>query len=101
MYTNYKKILSRSYSMTLAITSDTIMPWLILGVGIICWLWAIYECIKDPRLEGQSRARWILFVILVPGIGALCYLLARRSDYKASNYSSAPPKIEEKQPLNK
>ena len=86
--------------MVLAITSDTIMSMLIIGVGIICWLWAIFECVRDPRLEGQTRTRWLLFVILVPGIGALCYLLGRRSDYKANNYPSSPPKREEKQPLD-
>jgi len=86
--------------MVLAITSDTIMPPLIIGIGVICWLWAIFECVRDPRLEGQSRTRWILFVILVPGVGALLYLLGRRSDYKSNHYRALPPKHEEKQPLD-
>ncbi|GHO81234.1 hypothetical protein KSD_90050 [Ktedonobacter sp. SOSP1-85] len=66
--------------------SDNIMGFIIVGVGIICWIWVLLDCIRDPELDAASRKRWIAFVALVPAIGALFYVQHRRSEHKAQNF---------------
>ncbi|GHO59407.1 PLD nuclease N-terminal domain-containing protein [Ktedonobacter robiniae] len=66
--------------------SDNIMGFIIVSVGIICWIWVLLDCIRDPDLDAASRKRWIAFVALVPAIGALFYVQHRRSEHKAQNF---------------
>lgn len=43
----------------------------------IFWIWMIVDCLtKEP--EGSDKVAWVLFILMVPLIGALCYFFVRR-----------------------
>ena len=54
------------------------MLWFFL---FIAWIWLLFSIITDifrsDDLSGWAKALWILFVIIVPWLGALIYLIAR------------------------
>jgi len=54
------------------------MLWFFL---FIAWIWLLISIITDifrsDDLSGWAKALWILFVIIVPWLGALIYLIAR------------------------
>jgi type VI protein secretion system component VasK len=54
------------------------MLWFFL---FIAWIWLLISIITDifrsDDLSGWAKALWILFVIVVPWLGALIYLIAR------------------------
>ncbi len=50
-----------------------------LAATFIFWIWSLVDCVKNPRLEGTSKALWILVLILGHGIGAIVYYFAARS----------------------
>jgi len=54
------------------------MLWFFL---FIAWIWLLIAIVTDvfrsDDLSGWAKALWILFVIIVPWLGALIYLIAR------------------------
>ena len=54
------------------------MLWFFL---LIAWIWLLISIITDifrsDDLSGWTKALWTLFVIIVPWLGALIYLIAR------------------------
>jgi predicted membrane channel-forming protein YqfA (hemolysin III family) len=54
------------------------MLWFFL---FIAWIWLLISIVTDifrsDDLSGFAKALWILFVIIVPWLGALIYLIAR------------------------
>jgi hypothetical protein len=54
------------------------MLWFFL---FIAWIWLLISIVTDifrsDDLSGWAKALWILFVIIVPWLGALIYLIAR------------------------
>ena len=49
----------------------------------VIWLW-IYitifsDLFRDHELSGWGKAGWVLFIVVIPFIGALVYLIARHS----------------------
>jgi type VI protein secretion system component VasK len=54
------------------------MLWFFL---FIAWIWLLIAIVTDvfrsDDLSGFTKALWILFVIIVPWLGALIYLIAR------------------------
>lgn len=48
---------------------------------LFAWIWILFEIIgdlfRDHELSGWWKAVWILFVIVIPWLGALVYLIAR------------------------
>ena len=45
-------------------------------LGLLFWLWMIYECAtREPN--STEKILWLLLVVLVPDIGALIYFLVR------------------------
>ena len=45
-------------------------------LGLVFWIWMIYECIHRER-NGTQKILWLLLVVLVPGLGSLIYFLTR------------------------
>jgi hypothetical protein len=45
-------------------------------LGIIFWIWMIYECARRER-NGIEKVLWLLLVVLVPDVGSLIYFLLR------------------------
>lgn len=52
--------------------------WLFL---MVAWFWVMISVVADvfrsKDLSGAGKAVWIAFVILIPWLGVLCYLIAR------------------------
>ena len=59
----------------------------------IAWIWLLISIIADifrsDDLSGWARALWILFVIVVPWLGALIYLIARGSSMQERSIQDA------------
>ena len=50
---------------------------------MIAWVWAVISVISDVilsnDLSGLAKGLWVLFIIGIPWLGVLCYLLVRGS----------------------
>jgi hypothetical protein len=48
---------------------------------LVAWFWLLIAIIsdifRDRELSGLGKGLWCLFVILLPWVGVLCYLIAR------------------------
>jgi hypothetical protein len=48
---------------------------------LLAWIWLLIAIIgdlfRDPELSGWGKALWSLFIIVMPWLGALVYLIAR------------------------
>jgi len=55
--------------------------WFFLVYAFIAFLWALFAVIgdlfRDDTLSGWWKAVWILFLVFVPLLGVLVYLIAR------------------------
>ncbi len=49
-------------------------------IAAIFWLWVAYDCITKEPSEGNDKVAWLLFVLLVPVVGALIYYFVRRPE---------------------
>jgi HAMP domain-containing protein len=47
----------------------------------VAWLWILFAIIsdlfRDHEISGWAKAAWVLFLLLLPFLGALVYLIAR------------------------
>ncbi len=50
-------------------------------VGFVLWIWLVIaiftDLFRDHAMSGWAKAAWILFVLILPVIGVLTYLIAR------------------------
>lgn len=57
----------------------------------IAWIWTVVSVVADvfrsDDLSGGGKAVWVLFIIIVPWIGVLSYLIARGSGMAERRYS--------------
>ena len=56
--------------------------WTILEIFVfIVWIWILIRIFADifrsPDLSGWAKALWVLFVLFIPLVGVLAYLIAR------------------------
>ena len=52
-----------------------------LGVGaFVFWIWALVDCITNEPSEGNDKLIWVLIIVLLHGLGALIYFVARRPE---------------------
>jgi len=56
--------------------------WTILEIFLlVIWFWILItvfiDIFRSPDLSGGGKALWFLFVLLIPLIGVLVYLIAR------------------------
>ena len=56
--------------------------WTILEIFVfIVWIWILIRIFADifrsPDLSGWAKALWVLFVLVIPLVGVLVYLIAR------------------------
>ena len=58
--------------------------WSIIEVFIwVLWFWilimVLIDLFRSPDLSGWAKALWFLFVLFIPMIGVICYLIFRGS----------------------
>lgn len=48
--------------------------------GVAVWIFGLIDCLRAPRAEVRllPKSVWLVTILLVPGIGALAYLLLGR-----------------------
>jgi hypothetical protein len=46
-------------------------------IGLLFWIWMIFECVKREKPGTMQKWLWLLLVVLVPDFGALIYFLCR------------------------
>lgn len=56
----------------------------VLGIFLLfAWLWILISIVadlfRDPDISGWGKAFWVLFLIALPFLGVLLYLIARGS----------------------
>ncbi len=49
----------------------------------VIWIWIYFaifsDLFRDHELSGWAKAAWVLFIFVIPFLGALIYLIARHS----------------------
>jgi len=45
-------------------------------IGLLFWIWMIYECATRER-NSTEKVLWLLLVVLAPVLGSLIYFLVR------------------------
>jgi hypothetical protein len=46
-------------------------------LGLLFWIWMIFECARREKPGTMQKFLWLLLVIVVPDFGALIYFLCR------------------------
>jgi Phospholipase_D-nuclease N-terminal len=49
-------------------------------LATIFWLWVLVDCLTKESSQGNDKVAWVLFILLVPFIGALVYYFVRRPE---------------------
>ena len=59
----------------------------------IAWIWVLISVIADifrsDDLSGWAKALWVIFVIVIPWLGVLVYLIARGDEMAQRNVDDA------------
>ena len=68
--------------------------WAMLWVFLwIAWIWTVIGVVGDifrsDDMGGAAKAFWMIFVILIPWLGVLAYLIARGDGMAKRNYQAA------------
>ena len=74
--------------------------WTILEIFVfIVWIWILIRIFADifrsPDLSGWAKALWVLFVLFVPLVGVLVYLIARGG--KMQQHARRDAQVQEQQ----
>ena len=53
---------------------------ILIVVAFVIWIWMVIMVLIDmfgrPDLSGWAKAGWVVFIIVLPFLSALCYLIA-------------------------
>lgn len=67
---------------------------------LVAWIWVVISVISDiftsKDLSGWSKGLWVLFVIILPWLGVLAYLIIR-GDGMQERFTAAAKKANEQQ----
>jgi NADH:ubiquinone oxidoreductase subunit 6 (subunit J) len=44
----------------------------------IIWIWALVDCLQNPRIQGTEKLVWVLVILFLHILGALIYFLVGR-----------------------
>lgn len=47
-------------------------------IGLVFWVWALIDAIKNQRLTDNERIIWVVVIVFLQVLGALIYLIAGR-----------------------
>ena len=68
---------SSSYSYPLLGAFWTIFMIFLWVIWIWLWIWVFIDIFRSRDLSGWAKALWFLFVLFIPIIGVVVYLIAR------------------------
>jgi hypothetical protein len=52
-----------------------------IWIPAVClWIFCLFDIFTNRQWSGGARFLWVLFILLIPWIGALVYLIARKPD---------------------
>ena len=53
---------------------------ILIFMAFVIWIWmvilALIDIFSRPDLSGWAKAAWVVFIIVLPFLGVLCYLIA-------------------------
>ena len=71
---------------------DVLVSMLWFGL-LMTWIWMIIailgDIFRDRDLSGGSKALWTAFIVLVPWLGAICYIFARGDSMNKRSHQAA------------
>ncbi len=47
-------------------------------VATIVWIWALVDCLQNPRINGTEKLVWVLVILFLHVLGAIIYLAVGR-----------------------
>jgi hypothetical protein len=47
-------------------------------LATIVWIWALIDCLQNPRLDGTEKLVWVVVILFTHFIGAIIYLAIGR-----------------------
>jgi hypothetical protein len=47
-------------------------------VATIVWIWALVDCLQNPRINGTEKLVWVLVIVFLHVLGAIIYLAVGR-----------------------
>lgn len=57
---------------------------------LVAWVWVVVRIISDvflsKDLSGLAKGLWVLFIIVIPWLGVLCYLILRGKGMEKRSY---------------
>ena len=60
--------------------------------GFVIWMWMLFAIFGDlfrrDDVSGWGKAAWTIFILIVPILGALCYLVSQGSEMAARNVAA-------------
>ena len=63
-----------------------IVAWMFWFMLLVAWIWLmiaiISDIFRDDEMGGGAKALWCIFVVLLPWLGVLVYLIARGSSMR-------------------
>lgn len=71
---------------------DVLVSMLWFGL-LMTWIWMIIvilgDIFRDHELSGGRKALWTAFIVLIPWLGALCYIFARGDSMTKRSHQAA------------
>jgi|SRR6188472_2920616 hypothetical protein len=67
----------------------TIVAFIFLAVWLFMLVLFIADLLRDPEPSGPAKATWLLFMILLPYIGTITYIVLRGSGMSAREIERA------------
>jgi Phospholipase_D-nuclease N-terminal len=61
-----------------------LMNWILVAIGVFVllvvaalWIGCIIDALTRPDLNGLKKAGWVLFILVLPILGSVVYLISR------------------------
>ena len=71
---------------------DVLVSMLWFGL-LMTWIWMIIailgDIFRDRELSGGGKALWTAFIVIVPWLGAICYIFARGDSMNQRTHQAA------------
>lgn len=49
-------------------------------VALLFWIWVLIDCLTKEPAESNDKIAWFLFILFLPVLGAIIYLIVRRPE---------------------